>query len=58
MLSTGHLISKCLFGVSNSLKNEEKRFDLWYQSIKVEFFRSSFGRIEDTKKEILKSTGL
>ena len=31
-------------------KKERKQFDLSYHSSKVEFFRSFFGRIEDTKK--------
>ena len=44
----GQLITKCLFGVFNS--NERKQFELRYHSSKVEFFRSFFGRIEDTKK--------
>ena len=31
-------------------KNERKQFNLRYHSSKVEFIRSFFGRIEDTKK--------
>ncbi len=37
------------FGVFNSPKNERKQFNLRYHSNKVEFFRSIFVRIEDTK---------
>ena len=40
-----------VFLVSSILpKNERKQFDLRYHNSKVEFFRSFFGRIEDTKK--------
>ena len=47
----GQLISKCLFGVFKFFpKNERKQVDLRYHSSWVEFFRSVFGRIEDTKK--------
>ena len=46
----GQLISKCLFGVFNSPKIEQKTIRLEFQSSKVKFFRSFFGRIEDTKK--------
>ena len=45
-VSKGQLISKCLFGVFNSPKNERKHFDLRYHSSN---FCSFFGRIEDTK---------
>ena len=31
-------------------KNERKQVNLRYHSSKVEFFRSIFGRVEDTKK--------
>ena len=41
-VAKGQLISKCLFGVSNFPKNEQKQFDLRYHSSKVEFFYSFF----------------
>ena len=34
----GDLISKCLFGVFDSTKNERKQFDMRYHSNKVELF--------------------
>ena len=37
-------------------KNERKQFDLSYHSSKVEFFRSFFERIEDTKKTFRNQT--
>ena len=33
-------------------KNERKQFDLLYHSSKIEFCRSFFGRIEDTKRHL------
>ena len=32
-ICAANLISKCLFGVFNSPKNEQKQFDLMYHSI-------------------------
>ena len=52
----GQLISKCLFGIFNSSKKETKKFVLWY--LKSNCFRSFFGRIEDTQKDISKLTDL
>ena len=47
----GQLILKCLLiWCLQFSKNERKQVDLRYLSSKVEFFRSFFGRIEDTKK--------
>ena len=46
----GQLISKCLFGVFNSLKNERKQFDLRYHSSKVEFFGSFLGELKIPKR--------
>ena len=46
----GQLISKFLFGIFNSLKIQRKKKStllLWY--LKSNYFRSFFGRIEDTK---------
>ena len=46
----GHLISKCLSGVFNFPKKRTK-------TIRLEvLFRSFFGRIEDSKKDISKLT--
>ena len=47
VIAKGQLISKCLLVSSILPKNERKQFDL---SSKVDFYRSFFGRIEDTKK--------
>ena len=50
-VNKSQLILKFLFGVFNfSPINERKQFDLRYHSSKVKFFRSLFGRIEDTTK--------
>ena len=47
----GQLTSKRLFWCLQLLpKYERKQVDLRYYSSKVKFFRSFFGRIEDTKK--------
>ena len=46
----GQLISKCHFGVFNSPKKRTKTIRLEVYSSKFEFFRSFFGRFEDTKK--------
>ena len=47
----GQLISKCLFGVFNSPKKRTKTIQLQVPIVvKSNFFRSFFGRIEDTKK--------
>ena len=47
----GQLISKSLFGIFNSPKNERKKNPLYYYgtSSRIVFVRF-FGRIEDTKK--------
>ena len=54
-LNKGQLISKCLVGVFKFFKkNRTKQVDTRYHSSEEdEFFRSFFGRIEDTKKSLL-----
>ena len=49
-VSKGQLISKCLFGIFSSPKNEQKNSPLLLWYLKSNCFRSFFGRIEDTKK--------
>ena len=46
----GQLISKFLFGIFNSPKNERKTSTLLLWYLKSNCFRLLFGRIEDTKK--------
>ena len=52
MVPKGQLISKCLFGVFNFSQKTNENKSTWGIIVfsKVEFFRSFFGRIEDTKK--------
>ena len=46
----GHLISKCLFGVFNfSKENERKQVDLRYDSSKVEIFVPFLGELRIPK---------
>ena len=45
----GQLISKCLFGIFNSPKNEQKQFGLRYSKIKVDFFVCFLGDLKIQK---------
>ena len=56
IFTKGQLISKCLFGIFNSPKKRTKNLSLLLWYIKLNCFRSFFGRIEDTKKYISKLT--
>ena len=58
IFTKGQLISKCLFGIFNSPKKRTKNLSLLLWYIKLNCFRSFFGRIEDTKKYISKLTDL
>ena len=46
----GQLISKCLFGVFDSPKNEQKQLDLRYHGSKVDFFRPFLGELKTPKR--------